>query len=51
MDHYIHKSIPDAKLEADSSSCFRDMTSQNFPQKEGASHRIRLFTLGKWVSL
>ena len=35
MGHYIHKSIPDAKCEADSSSTFGDMTSQNFPRKKG----------------
>ena len=32
MSHYRHKSIPDAKFEADSSSSFGDMTSQNFPR-------------------
>ena len=32
MSHYIHKSIPDAKFEPDSSSCFGDITSQNFPE-------------------
>ena len=35
MDHYIYKSIPDAKFEVDSSSGFGDMTSQNFSSKEG----------------
>ena len=50
MSHYIHKSIPDAKFEADSSSSFGDMTSQNFPRKKGTSHQIRLFTPGKRVS-
>ena len=49
MGHYIHKSIPDAKFEADSSSSFGDMTSQNFPRKTGTSHQIRLFTPGKRV--
>ena len=44
MGHYIHKSIPDAKFEVDSSFSFGDMTSQNFPQKKGTSHLIRLFT-------
>ena len=44
MSHYIHKSIPDAKFEADSSSSFGDMTSQNFPRKKGTSHQIRLFS-------
>ena len=44
MCHYIHKSIPDAKFEADSSFSFGDMTSQNFPRKKGTSHQIRLFT-------
>ena len=28
---------------------FGDMTSQNFPQKKGTSHEIRLFTSGKRV--
>ena len=47
MRHCIHKSIPDAKFQADSSSSFGDMTSQNFPRKKwGTSHRIRLFTPG-----
>ena len=49
MSHYIHKSIPDAKFEADRSFSFGDMTSQNFPRKKGTSHQIRLFTLGKRV--
>ena len=44
ISHYGHKSIPDAKCESDSSSSFGDMTSQNFPQKDGTSHEIRLFT-------
>ena len=44
MGHYIYKSIPDAKFEVDSSFSFGDMTSQNFPQKKGTSHPIRLFT-------
>ena len=34
MSHYTHKSIPDAKFEAVSSSSFGDMTSQNFPRKK-----------------
>ena len=49
MSHYIHKSIPNAKFEADSSSRFRDMTSHNLPRKKGTSHQIRLFTPGKRV--
>ena len=56
MSHYSHKSIPDAKFEADSSSSFGDMTPQNFFRKKGMSHQIRLFsprkmglTLKKWV--
>ena len=49
MSHYGHKSIPDAKFESDSFSSFGDMTSQNFPQKKGTSHEIRLFTPGKRV--
>ena len=44
MGHYIYKSIPDANFEVDSSFSFGDMTSQNFPQKKGTSHPIRLFT-------
>ena len=47
MTHYIHKSILDAKFEADRFSSFGDMTSQNFPWKKGTSHQIRLFTPGK----
>ena len=43
MAHYIYKSIRDAKFEVDSSFSFGDMTSQNFPQKKGMSHPIRLF--------
>ena len=49
MSHYIHKSITHAKFEADSSSSFGGMTSQNFPRKKGTSHQIRLFTPGKRV--
>ena len=49
MSHYGYESIPDAKFESDSSSSFGDMTSQNFPQKKGTSHKIRLFTPGKRV--
>ena len=49
MSHYVHKTIPGAKFEADSSSSFGDMASQNFPRKKGISHRIRLFTPGKRV--
>ena len=49
MSHYIHKSIPDTKFEADSSFSFGDMTSQNFPPKKGTSHQIQLFTPGKRV--
>ena len=49
MSHYGHKSIRDAKFEPDSFSSFGDMTSQNFPQKKGTSHEIRLFTPGKRV--
>ena len=49
MSHYVHKSIPDAKFEHDSSSSFGDMSSQNFPQKKGTSHQIRLFNPGKPV--
>ena len=49
MGHYIYKSTADAKFEVDSSFSFGDMTSQNFPQKKGMSHPIRLFTPGKRV--
>ena len=49
--YYTHKSIPDAKLEAGSSSSFREIMSQSFPRKKGMSHQIRLFTPGKRVSL
>ena len=49
MSHYIYESIPDAKFETDSTSTFGDMTSQNFPQKKGTHHQIRLFTPGKWI--
>ena len=38
MSHYIHNSIPHAKFEADSSSSFEGMTSQNFHRKKGTSH-------------
>ena len=49
MSHYIHKSIPDAKFEADNSSSAGDMTSQNFSRKKGMSHQIQQFTPGKRV--
>ena len=49
MNHYIYKSIPDAKFEVDSSFSFGDIMSHNFPQKMGTSHLIRLFTPGKRV--
>ena len=49
MCHYVHKSIPDAKFEVDSSFSFGDMTSQNFPRKKGTSHQIRLFIPEKRV--
>ena len=51
MSHYGHKSIPGAKVEADSSSSFGDMTSQNFPQKKGTIDQIWLFTPRKRVKL
>ena len=60
ISHYIHKSIPHAKFEADSSSSFGDMTSQNFPRKKGTSYQIRIFTplprkegltFKKWISM
>ena len=49
MNHYGHKSIPDAKFESDSSSSFGDMKSHNFTRKKGTSHKIRLFNPGKRV--
>ena len=49
MGHYIHKSISDAKFEVDSFFSLGDMTSQNFLQKKGTSHPIRLFTPGKRI--
>ena len=45
----MHKSIPHANFEADSSSSFGDNASQNFHQKKGTSHQIRLFIPGKPV--
>ena len=48
--HYGHQSIPDAKFESGSSSCFGDMMSQNFPWKKG-TNQIRLFAPGKRVKL
>ena len=38
-------------FESGSSSNFEDMTSQNFPQKKGTSHQIRLFTRGGRLNL
>ena len=35
MSHYSHKSILDAKFDADRSSSFGKITSQTFPQKKG----------------
>ena len=49
MSHYGHKSVPDATFESGSSSRSGDMTPQNFPQKKGTSHQIRLFAPGKRV--
>ena len=40
MSHYIQKRIPHAKFEADSSSSFGDMTSQNFPRKKSSNSAI-----------
>ena len=51
LSHYRHESIPDTKFEADSSSSFEDMTSQNFPRNKGTSHQLRLFTPGKRAKL
>ena len=44
MSHYTHKSMPDAKFASGRFSRFGDMTLQNFHQKKGMSHKIRLFT-------
>ena len=49
MDHYTHRGVSDAKFEAVNFFSFGDMTSQNFPQKKGTSHQIRLFTPEKRV--
>ena len=35
MSVYIHKSIPDANFDADNSSSFGDMTSQNLSREKG----------------
>ena len=40
ISHYVHKSIPDAKFEADSPFSFGNMMSQNFPRKKGTSHKF-----------
>ena len=46
------KNIPDAKFEADSSSSFGDMTSQNLPRKKGTLvFQIRQFTPEKRLEL
>ena len=45
-----YKSMPDARFEFGSLVIFGDMTSQNLSLKKETSHRIRLFTPGKWVS-
>ena len=49
MSQYSHESMPDAKFESGIFSSFGDMTSQNFPLKRGTSHKIRIFTPGKWI--
>ena len=49
MSHCGHKRIPDAKFESRSLSRFGEMKSQNFPQKKGTNHQIRLFTPEKRV--
>ena len=49
VSHYSHKTMPDAKFESGSFSISGDMTSQNLPLKKGTSHRIQVFTPGKWV--
>ena len=51
MSQYSHGSMPDANFESGSISGFGDMTSQNFPLKRGTSHKIRIFTPGKWILL
>ena len=43
--------MPDAKFVSGSFSIFGDMTSQNFFQEKGTSHRFLLFTPGKWVEI
>ena len=40
MRHYDHKSIPGAKFESGSSSCFGDMTSQIFTRKKSSNSAI-----------
>ena len=49
MSQYSHESMPDAKLKPGSFSSFGDMTSQNFSLKRGTSHKIEIFTPGKWI--
>ena len=43
--------MPDAKFESSSFSIFGDMTLQSLSMEKGTSHKIRLFTPGKWDSL
>ena len=57
MSHYINKSIPHTKFEADSSFSFGDMSSQNFPWKKGTKSsnsaiylRKTGLTFKKWVN-
>ena len=50
MDHYIYKSIPDAKFEVDSSFSLGDMMSQNFPQKISTIFKQRkIFSFSKFL--
>ena len=49
ISHYSYKSMSDAKFEFGSFTSFGNMTSQNFPLKQGTSHRPWIFTQGKWV--
>ena len=51
LDHYSHKSKPDAKFDCGIFSSFGLMTSQNFPLKKGTSHKIRIFTPRKEINI
>ena len=49
MSQYSHEGMPDAKFKSGSFSSFGDMASQNFHLKRGTIHKIRIFSLGKWI--